>query len=121
MYLCVCVCVTGILNQGLHLLGKCSTTWATPPALFALVIFQVKSCDSPLPFMALDHDPPTYASHCWDYRGTLPCLACWLRWELSNFLPGLALNCNPSDLCLQSNWDYRHVSPLLSPIMYLLL
>jgi hypothetical protein len=24
-----------------------------------------------------------------------------------NYFPGLALNCDPPDLCLQSGWDYR--------------
>jgi hypothetical protein len=31
----------------------------------------------------------------------------WLRWGLKNSMPGLALNWNPLDLCLPSNWDYR--------------
>jgi hypothetical protein len=26
---------------------------------------------------------------------------------LTNYLPELALNCNPPDLCLLSSWDYR--------------
>jgi hypothetical protein len=30
-----------------------------------------------------------------------------LRWDLANFLPGLALNCDPPDLYLLSSWDYR--------------
>jgi hypothetical protein len=25
-----------------------------------------------------------------------------------NYLPGLASNCDPPDLCLLSSWDYRH-------------
>jgi hypothetical protein len=30
---------------------------------------------------------------------------CWvfLRWGLENYLPGLALNCDPPDLCLLSS------------------
>jgi hypothetical protein len=28
----------------------------------------------------------------WDYRCFLPHLNCWLRWRLTNFLPGLASN-----------------------------
>jgi hypothetical protein len=33
----------------------------------------------------------------------------WLfrRWGLSNYLPRLALNCNPPDLSLPNSWDYR--------------
>jgi hypothetical protein len=29
------------------------------------------------------------------------------RWGLTNYLPGLALNHDPPDLCLLSSWDYR--------------
>jgi hypothetical protein len=28
-----------------------------------------------------------------------------------DYLPGLALNCNPPDLCLLSSWDYSHEPP----------
>jgi hypothetical protein len=32
----------------------------------------------------------------------------WLRWGgLTNFLPGLDLNCNPPDVSLPSSLDYR--------------
>jgi hypothetical protein len=34
-----------------------------------------------------------------------------LRWSLTNFLPGLASNCEPPDLHLCSSWDYRHEPP----------
>jgi hypothetical protein len=30
-----------------------------------------------------------------------------LRWNLTNIFLRLALNCDPSHLCLQSSWDYR--------------
>jgi hypothetical protein len=39
-----------------------------------------------------------------------PCLAYWLQWGLLNFLPGLASNCDPPDLCLPSSWDNRNDS-----------
>jgi hypothetical protein len=31
----------------------------------------------------------------------------WLRWSLKIFLPGLASNHCPPNLCLPSSWDYR--------------
>jgi hypothetical protein len=31
----------------------------------------------------------------------------FLRWGLMNYLPGLALNHDPPDLCLLSIWDCR--------------
>jgi hypothetical protein len=44
----------------------------------------------------MDHDRPTYTSHCsWDHKCMPPWLACLLRWALNNFLPRLALNHNP--------------------------
>jgi hypothetical protein len=39
--------------------GKTSITWATPPALFALVIFEIAS--HVYAQASLDHDPPIYA------------------------------------------------------------
>jgi hypothetical protein len=55
---------TGVWTQGL---GRHSTTWATPPALFALVTLELGSCILPrhtwttiLLFYA--------SSHCWDNR-----------------------------------------------------
>jgi hypothetical protein len=54
---CVCLCECGVFGwdfgelfflavwefelRGSHLLGRCSTTWATPPALFLLGIFKI--------------------------------------------------------------------------------
>jgi hypothetical protein len=40
-------------------------------------------------------------------------------WGLTNFLPQLALNCDPPDLHLLSSWDYRNEPPL--PAWYHLL
>jgi hypothetical protein len=54
-FVCVCICVfvccrffgfLAVLEFELRasrLLGRCSTTWATPPALFALAVFHVQS------------------------------------------------------------------------------
>jgi hypothetical protein len=36
----------------------------------------------------------------------------FLRSGLANYLPGLALNLDPPDLCLLSSWDYRHEPPV---------
>jgi hypothetical protein len=35
---------TGVWTQGLHLLGRHSLVWATPPALFTLIILEIGSC-----------------------------------------------------------------------------
>jgi hypothetical protein len=41
----------------------------------------------------------------------------WLRWDLKDFLPGLAVNLDPLDLCLPNTWDYEcepwHLAPFL--------
>jgi hypothetical protein len=53
--------------------------------------------------------PPSY----WDCRYEPPQLAYLLRWSFTNFLPGLASNHNPLDLCLTSSLDYRLEPPFL--------
>jgi hypothetical protein len=35
----------------------------------------------------------------------------FLREGLTNYLPRLALNLGPPDLCLLSSWDYRYEPP----------
>jgi hypothetical protein len=81
--------VLGVELRILQLPGRCNTTWA----LFALVTFQIGS--------------PIYAGLAstalflfifprqmeWQVWTTMP--NHWLRWGLPNFLPGLALNCDP--------------------------
>jgi hypothetical protein len=54
----------------------------------------------------LDCDPPTYASHIAGHVPQYP--AYLLRWGLTNFVPGLASNHDPSHLYLPSTWDYRY-------------
>jgi hypothetical protein len=51
----------------------------------------------------------------WNFRGTSPCLACWLTLGLDTFLSGLALNHDLPHLCLLTSWDYRKVATLPSP------
>jgi hypothetical protein len=72
----------------------------------------------------LDRDPPIYAS-CIAGMTSTHCHAIsfyyfyFLRWTLVNFLPRLASNHDPSDLCFSSYWDYRH-EPLLPASFFLL-
>jgi hypothetical protein len=42
-----------------HLLGRCSTTWASPPALLVLFIFEIGACI--YTHAGLDHPPPICA------------------------------------------------------------
>jgi hypothetical protein len=65
------------------LLGRCSTAWAIPSALFALVCLETGSYF--LPRQAWTLILLFYTSHCsWDDRHTPP--SCyWLRWDLRNF------------------------------------
>jgi hypothetical protein len=117
-YFCVCLCDnTGVWIHGLTLLGRCSTTWATPPVFFALVIFEIRS--HIYAWAGLDHDPSIYACCIgWDDRLMPPGPAFyWLGWNLMNFLPRLASNCNPPHLCLLSSQDYRR--ELLCPVISL--
>jgi hypothetical protein len=57
---------------------------------------------------ASDSDPPTYASHLAGLTDTHHHIlfVCWDR-GLTNFLSGLASNCNPPCLHLPNSWDYR--------------
>jgi hypothetical protein len=62
----------------------------------------------------------TYTPCITEMTGTPPCLACWLKWGLTNFFfcLGLASNSHPPDCFLSSSWNYRHESPCLA--MYFL-
>jgi hypothetical protein len=90
---------TGFELSALHLLGRHSITWVTPPALFALVTFQVGShilLRVSLRFQS------SYLGllYIWDERHVHHA---WLvlRWGgLTNFLSRLTLNPNIHDLCL---------------------
>jgi hypothetical protein len=67
-----------VLTQGFELVDTCSTVWAIPPALFALVIF---SCpDLPEPQSSYRCFLPSVE---WQTCATTP--SYWLRWGLLNF------------------------------------
>jgi hypothetical protein len=94
------------------LLGGHCTNWVTPPAFFALVIFQIVFLSQ----LALDHDPPTSAS----YMAGLchyAWLVCWDKVSLS-----YCLNPRSPHFHLRSRWDYRceppHLALLLAGILY---
>jgi hypothetical protein len=72
----------------LHLLGKCSTTWATLPALFTLVLFQVGSWV--FVWSQLWTDSPTYVSHVAGLTGTYVTMPHLLFEMFSNFLLRMA-------------------------------
>jgi hypothetical protein len=101
--------VLGFELRALFLPGRCTITWTTPPALFALDIFRILS--RIYAWTGLDHDPPNYTSSKAGMTGVyhhtlkaVPHPAFYrLRWSLVDFLPGLALNSNPPDLCLPSS------------------
>jgi hypothetical protein len=63
----------GFEFRALCLLGRYSTGWVTPPAVFARVIFAIVLLFA---WACLDCNPPTFAScHKWDDRCIPPCSA----------------------------------------------
>jgi hypothetical protein len=101
----------GVLIPLNALLGRCSTIEPYTQPFFALVIFpDIVSNFCPEP--ALDYDPAIYIfPFTWDQRCVLSCLTCLLRYgSLTNFLPGLASNQDPSDHSLLNSWGYKHES-----------
>jgi hypothetical protein len=76
---------------------KYSITWDKSPALFALVIFQIRS--HTVAQVALECDSSTYSLLCiWDYRLEPSYPAYLLKWSLA--FSGLTLNHDPLDLHL---------------------
>jgi hypothetical protein len=69
--------------------SRCSTTWDTPPALIALIIFEIV-----YHFMPGQHGPWSsylHFHHSWNDKHTRPQpVFYWLKWGLANFLSGLA-------------------------------
>jgi hypothetical protein len=58
--------------------------------------------------VVLGFEPRVYTL---SHSTSLFCEGYFLRQGLKNYLPGLALNLDPPDLCLLSSWDYRREPP----------
>jgi hypothetical protein len=58
--------------------------------------------------VGLDHSPSIYTS----------CIVRTTGMDRTNFLPGLALNYDPPDLCLSSSWDCRSETPYLASSLW---
>jgi hypothetical protein len=70
-----------------------------PPALLALIIFEIGS--HIFPQASLDHKPSIYAPHhSWDDHTQV-----LVEQDLLNFLPGLASNLNPPNHYLQGELE----------------
>jgi hypothetical protein len=96
MWLFVVVVVMGFKFRALCLLGRCSTTWVSPLALFCFSCFSDRV--SHLFFLAWT-DFWWWSSylclpHSWNYWYARPCPACLLGGDLVNFSHRLALNCD---------------------------
>jgi hypothetical protein len=89
------------LNSGPYLVGRYSTTWTSPPILFALVIFEIRFNFLPrlTSYCCLTNYGLLY---CCDDRHVSLCWVYWLRCGLAYFLP---------DLYLPSPWHYRCEPP----------
>jgi hypothetical protein len=84
-----------------------------PPAHVALVIFQIGLLH--FSWTAADHDPPTLALICCNYRCWPSCPSCSLRWGLHNFFAQVVLELWSSRLYLSSSLDYRHKPLCMTP------
>jgi hypothetical protein len=99
------------------LLGRCSITWATPPALFALVILKIRvslfcPCQTGSPGLWGAHIYGTW--HSWDGRHVPPYPA--IGWDkgLMNFLPVMFFMISASQLARitdmnHHNWLEEHI------------
>jgi hypothetical protein len=111
---CVFVLVVlGFELRALNLLGRCSTFWAImPPHLFLLWCLKFFSGAS----LGLWPFHICFLPCNWDHSTEPPCLTSLLRWNLTNFLPRSAFNCDSPNLYLLNVWDYRHKLPCPAPI-----
>jgi hypothetical protein len=107
---------TGVEFRALCFWGRCCTTWAMPPDF--LVIFELGS--HVFTWTCLDSDPLTYVSHIAGMTGAWHHARLFLlRWGFL-FLPKLALNHDPLNLCSPSSWNHRcesHTQPIYSILL----
>jgi hypothetical protein len=87
--------ILGVELMALHLPGRCSTTWAMPPALFAFSYFGDRVWSVWTMILLF----------CWGDRCMPPHLIIGWDGDL-NFLSRLTSNCSPPHLLLLSSWDY---------------
>jgi hypothetical protein len=78
------------------------------PPFLALGTFQIGSHIYALTILYCHSS--VYASYLAGTTGAHHCTQLFTGWDggLINFLPRLAENLDPPDLCLLSSWDYRH-------------
>jgi hypothetical protein len=101
----------GLRTSGL--LGRCSTTWATPPALFALILeigphFMPRpgsSQSSYLCFPAIGGMTGECQAGMTDMHHLRPAIS----WDgvLKTYCSGMGLSCDPPNLCIPSSEEYR--------------
>jgi hypothetical protein len=107
----ICFAVLEFELRALCLLGRHSNTWVMTPALFHFSYFSGRVSHFCLGQPQIIFFLPV-ASRIVMMTGT--CHHPWLFvWDgiLISFFSRLALNSDPTDLCLPSRWDYQHGVP----------
>jgi hypothetical protein len=98
--------ILGFEFKALHLQGRCSTTWAIPPDLFALDILEIGSCF--LPRSARSVILLFYASLCsWDDSSMAPYRVFFSveMWSHKHFCPGWPITAILLILASHELWD----------------
>jgi hypothetical protein len=88
-----------------YLRGRHSTFWAMLQSFIGVSYFSGRLLNFCL-VPASEQSPSYGLPPSWHHSHTPPCLVYWLKWCLTNFLPGLVSNLHPPDLCLPNSWDY---------------